>query len=92
MPPPATGSVPSLYCHSSIDGVHRHRTNSAQGSLITSDSYSGKAPRINGRPRLVFHKHYWYIMDIYDKNSTGGSMVDCRRGRSDYRGTFQLRT
>ena len=92
MPPPATGSVPSLYCHSSIDGVHRHRTNSAQGSLITSDSYSGKAPRINGRPRLVFHKHYWYIMDIYDKNSIGGSMVDCRHGRSDYRGTFQLRT
>ena len=85
MPPPATGSVPSLYFHSSIDGVH-------QGSLITSDSYSGKAPRTNERPRLVSHKHYWYIMDIYDKNNIGGSKADCRHGRSDYRGTFQLRT
>ena len=92
MPPPATGSVLSLYCHSSIDGVHRRRTNSAQGSLIASDSYSGKAPRINERPRLVSHKPYWYIMGIYEKNSIGGSMVDCGHGRSDFRGTFQLRT
>ena len=70
MPPPATGSVPSLYCDSSIDVIHQHRTNSAQGSLITSDSFSGKGTRINERPRLVSHKHYWYIMDIYGRLPT----------------------
>ena len=81
------GQCSMVDCHSSIDGVH-------QGSLITSDFYSGKAPRINERPRLVSHKHYWYIMDILYtiKNSIGGFMVDCRHGRSYYRETFQLRT
>ena len=33
----------------------------------TQPGQTGKAPRTNERPRLVSHKPYWYIMDIYEK-------------------------